>query len=185
VVVQFSEEVTGWDGNAATLRRVSNGAVVPVTKSYAGSQLTLDPNAPLEPGVVYQVSLGSGIKAASDGRSLKSTSFRFTTLAGEPPTVVSTSPSDGDTGVGVGTNVAVHFSDQITGFGGASATLTRVSDGSEIPVTKAFSAVNNNRLLLNPYGGTADLLEPGTQYRVTLTARFPPTEPQGSASGPT
>ena len=168
VVVQFSEEVTGWDGNAARLARVSDGVAVPVTKSYAGNQLTMDPDSALEPNTVYQVTLGTAIKTA-DGRSLARTQFRFTTSAVQPPTVVSTTPEDGEPEVGIGLSwIFVDFSEQVTGYGGSNVTLTRVSDGTEIPFTRGFEQ-GRNRLILNPYGNTADLLEPATEYRVTLT----------------
>jgi hypothetical protein len=165
IVVQFSEEVTGWDGGAATLRRVSNGDLVPVTKSYAGSQLTLDPDAPLEPGEVYQVTLGTGIKT-TDGRSLQRTQFRFTTSAA-PPIVVSTAPADGDTGVGIRTGVRIYFSEEITGASATAVTLTRLSDGVQIPITRSYFAPEH-RLFLNPFGNTDEALEPGTEYRVSL-----------------
>jgi hypothetical protein len=143
--------------------------VVPVTKSYAGSQLTLDPDAPLQPGVVYQVSLGSGIKAATDGRSLKSTSFRFTTSPVVPPTLVSSTPADSDTGVGLATGVEMVFSKGITGYTRAGAvTLTEVATGEEIPYTRGYYSTSNT-LRLNPFGGASpERLKPGTVYRVTL-----------------
>ncbi|MCA1781894.1 MAG: fibronectin type III domain-containing protein, partial [Intrasporangiaceae bacterium] len=45
------------------------------------------------------------------------------------PTVVSSTPADGATGVPVGTNVNVFFSENVTGYDG-NVTITKVSDGS-------------------------------------------------------
>ena len=83
------------------------------------------------------------------------------------PTVVSSTPVDGATNVAVGSNLQVFFSEAVTGYDG-NMTLTKVSDGSTVSFTRAFYT-SNNRLLINPFGGAADALEAGTEYRLTLT----------------
>lgn len=83
------------------------------------------------------------------------------------PTVLSSTPANGATSVLVGANLNVYFSEEVTGYDG-NVTITKVSDSTVIPYTRAFYTANN-RLLLNPYGGAATVLEAGTQYRVDLT----------------
>lgn len=84
-----------------------------------------------------------------------------------PPTVLYSTPANGETGVVVGSNINVYFSETVTGYDG-STVITKVSDSSVIAYTRAFYSVNN-RLLINPYGGAATMLEPGTEYALTLT----------------
>jgi len=84
------------------------------------------------------------------------------------PTVLSTTPVDGATNVAVGSNLQVFFSEAITGHGTSTVRITKVSDDTNVPLTMAFYT-SNNRLLVNPFGGAADTLEAGTEYRLTLT----------------
>ncbi|WP_159081514.1 peroxidase family protein [Nocardioides sediminis] len=173
VKLQFSEPITGFGGANATLTAVG-GDEVPLTKGfYADNRLFLNPYGGgagnLAPGTEYRVTLTGGPDGIRSlgGVPMESLTFTFTTAsATSAPTVVSHTPAAGATGVNVGADVKLQFSEPITGFGGANATLTAVG-GDEVPLTKAFYA--DNRLFLNPYGGGAGTLAPGTEYRVTLT----------------
>ena len=103
------------------------------------------------------------------GTPLATTTITFTTLPAAPaPTVLSTTPVDGATNVAVGANLQVFFSEAITGHGTSTVRITKVSDDTNVPLTMAFYT-SNNRLLVNPFGGAADTLEAGTEYRLTLT----------------
>ncbi|WP_159083710.1 peroxidase family protein [Nocardioides terrigena] len=185
VWVNFSETMTGIGGSAVTLTRVSDGAEIDFTRGFntTENRLYINPfggaaGAPeqLDPGTEYRVTLTGGTNALRSlgGVPLETQSFTFTTATpeGEAPLVVDTRPNDGAVGVDTGIqHVWVNFSETMTGIGGSAVTLTRVSDGAEIDFTRGFNTTEN-RLYINPFGGAAgapEQLDPGTEYRVTLT----------------
>ena len=178
VSIFFSEPITGFDGTNVTLTRVSDGLEIPFTRGFTdtNNRLLLNPFGntadALENDTEYRVTLSGGptaIRSVATGTPIATTTITFRTIAATPaPAVLSSTPADGAVDVPVGTFVSIFFSEAITGYGGSSVTLTRVSDGLEIPFTRGFTTATN-RLLLNPFGNTPDTLEPGTQYRVTLT----------------
>ena len=174
--VFFSEAVTGYDGNM-TLTRVSDGSTVSFTRAYytADNRLLVNPfggtASTLAPNTQYRLTLTGGPSAIRSltGTPLATTTITFTTLPAAPaPTVLSTTPVDGATNVAVGSNLQVFFSEAVTGYGGSNVRLTKVSDNTNVPLTRAFYTADN-RLLVNPFGGAADTLEAGTEYRLTLT----------------
>jgi Ca2+-binding RTX toxin-like protein/methionine-rich copper-binding protein CopC len=174
--VFFSEAVTGYDGNM-TLTRVSDGSTVSFTRAYytADNRLLVNPfggtASTLAPNTQYRLTLTGGPSAIRSltGTPLATTTITFTTLPAAPaPTVLSTTPVDGATNVAVGSNLQVFFSEAVTGYGGSNVRVTKVSDNTNVPLTRAFYTADN-RLLVNPFGGAADTLEAGTEYRLTLT----------------
>ena len=174
--VFFSEAVTGYDGNM-TLTRVSDGSTVSFTRAYytADNRLLVNPfggtASTLAPNTQYRLTLTGGPSAIRSltGTPLATTTITFTTLPAAPaPTVLSTTPVDEATNVAVGANLQVFFSEAITGHGTSTVRITKVSDDTNVPLTMAFYT-SNNRLLVNPFGGAADTLEAGTEYRLTLT----------------
>jgi hypothetical protein len=176
IAVEFSERVIGYEGANVTLTRVSNGENVPLNRGYnvTTNRLTLYPygatGQKLVPGAEYRVTLSGGPTAirSVSGVPLETQSFTFTTAAPPAPTVVGATPGAGDTGVPIGTSVTVEFSERVTGYGGANVTLTRVSNGENVPLNRGYN-VTTNRLTLYPYGATGQKLVPGAVYRVTLS----------------
>jgi len=174
--VFFSEAVTGYDGNM-TLTRVSDGSTVSFTRAFypADNRLLVNPfggtAGALAANTEYRLTLTGGPSAIRNltGTPLATTTITFTTLPAAPaPTVLSTTPVNGATNVVVGSNLQVFFSEAITGQGTSTVRITKVSDNTNVPHTMAFYT-SNNRLLINPFGGAADLLEANTEYRLTLT----------------
>jgi Ca2+-binding RTX toxin-like protein len=178
----FSEEITGWRGSNVTLHRLDNlgnvvGDEIPFTRGFTSSdnRLLMNPYGRttdhLAPGTAYRIAL-NGIRSL-DGTPLESTTVTFTTEGQAVPTVVSTNPANGATGVNVTTSLEVFFSEEITGWRGSNVMLHRLDDdgnviGGEIPFTRGFTA-GDNRLLMNPYGRTTEHLAPDARYRITLT----------------
>jgi Ca2+-binding RTX toxin-like protein len=83
-----------------------------------------------------------------------------------PPTASSFSPADNATGVGVGANLAINFSEAIK-KGTGNLVLKKLSDNSlveTIAVTAANVTVSGSQLTINP---TANLA-PGTDYYVEI-----------------
>jgi hypothetical protein len=184
VSVWFSQNITGFGGDNVRLVKASDNSEVPFTRSFdpATNRLYINPfggveGAPerLDPATEYTVVLTGGPSAirSTGGVPLGSQEFSFTTAAaGNAPTVTSTDPADGATGVAIGKQfVSVYFSQNITGFGGTNVRLVKASDNSEVPFTRSFDPATN-RLYINPFGGAEgapERLDPDTQYRVILT----------------
>ena len=127
---------------------------------------TSDATTPFTYKVIAEnvVGYGSGMPSMT----VSSSTADFAINAATPPTVLSTTPVDGATNVVVGSNLQVFFSQAVTGYGGSNVRITKVSDNTNVPLTRAFYTANN-RLLINPFGGGAGALQAGTQYRLTLT----------------
>ena len=96
------------------------------------------------------------------------TSWSFTTAAGPAanpaPTILSSSPAPDATGVFLGANVLVNFSEQVVGVDGTSVQLLRAADGSVVPAAVAYRRFNR-RAVLNPDAR----LDRRTVYRVVVT----------------
>jgi Ca2+-binding RTX toxin-like protein/methionine-rich copper-binding protein CopC len=174
--VFFSEPVTGYAGSNVTLKEVGSDVEVPINRGFNTSLLRLRLNPygaladVLESGTEYEVTLNGGSSAIRNaaGVPMETTSFRFTTAetAAPAPTVVSSTPANGDNNVAAGASVLVFFSEAINRYGGDRITMTD-ADGNPVPFTAAWNATLN-RLVVNPYGGDPDVLEPGATYTVTL-----------------
>jgi methionine-rich copper-binding protein CopC len=83
-----------------------------------------------------------------------------------PPTASSFSPADNATGVGVGDNLVINFSEAIQ-KGTGNLVIKKLSDNSvveTIAVTAANVTVSGSQVTINP---TADLA-PGTDYYVEI-----------------
>lgn len=81
-----------------------------------------------------------------------------------PPSVVSTSPTDGATGVAVTTTVTATFSEEVFGVNGSTFSLTQ--GAQQIGGTVTYASGTNPVATLTP---SAQLL-PNTTYTATLTA---------------
>jgi hypothetical protein len=79
------------------------------------------------------------------------------------PNVISTSPTDGATGVAVAANVTATFSEDVTGVNGTTFTLTQGS--TSVPATVTYQS-STRTATLDP---AADL-SPATTYTATLTS---------------
>ena len=156
----------------------SGSATGPVVESYnaatsanlsiSGSTLTINPTNDLEGEKHYYVTFGAdSVKDLSDNAFAGST-IDFTTQDITPPLVTTVSPVAGASGVAVGSNIALTFSEAIklgTGSiaihsGSASGTVVESYDAA----TSANLSISGNTLIINP---TVDLT-PRTHYYTTL-----------------
>src|SRR5919197_147126 len=92
-----------------------------------------------------------------------------------PPTVQSTSPSDGATGVSVSGNVTATFSEDVTGVSGSSFTLS--GPGGNVSAVVSYSSANHTATL-NP---SADLAF-DTTYTASLSSAI--TDTSGNPLSP-
>ena len=153
------------------LRNNATGLNVASTVTYndATRTITLDPNATLVAGRSFTLTLlGTGASGLRDsaGNRLTTTTVIFTTAADTTaPVVTSSTPADNATGVLVGANTVVDFSETVVGLQQAgNVELRNVATGALVPAALTVNAPGT-RVTVNP---TANLAR-NTLYRVTLT----------------
>jgi hypothetical protein len=100
MTAKFSEAVSGVSGRSFTLKRGTTAVSAAVSYNATTRVATLTPTARLVPDKTYTLSLTAAIKSASGG-ALAAQSWNF--ITGPKPTVSSTSPASGATGIGTGT----------------------------------------------------------------------------------
>jgi methionine-rich copper-binding protein CopC len=135
-----------------------------VSLNAAKTVATLTPSAPLANNTVYTATLTTGISDLSGNTLAANSTWTFrTALDTTAPTVVSKTPDAGATGVAVGANVVVTFSERVTVPNNAF-TLTNLANGRRINAAVSVSA-NGLTATLNPNAN----LPAGGQFRVDLT----------------
>ena len=119
----FNEAVTGVSNTTFTLQQGTTAVPATVAYDAATRTATLTPTSTLTTDKPYTLSLTTVIKSVSGG-SLAATTWTFTT--GPAPTVTSTNPAAGATGVGLGTAtnrtpLRATFSEAVTGLPSTAA----------------------------------------------------------------
>ncbi|MBS2938848.1 Ig-like domain-containing protein [Nocardioides sp. J2M5] len=156
--------------SAVQLRNTATGALVGRVVTYidATRTVTVNPNANLAAGTTYTLTfLGTGANAIRDaaGNLLPTTSITFTTASdATPPVVVSSTPADGATGVGLGANTVVNLSERVVGASTSTVVLTNVASGATVSSAVTVNTAGT-RITVNPVPS----LTRNTLYRVTLT----------------
>ncbi|NYI46605.1 hypothetical protein BJ993_003685 [Nocardioides aromaticivorans] len=167
VTATFSEPVQGVNGTTVRLRNTVTGVNVPATVNLAGNTVTLTPNAALANNTRYTVTLTGGATAIRDlaGNPLATTSWNFRTVPDLiAPTVSTRSPAAGATGVALGANTVVTFSEPVLNVTPVTFTLTNTATNTRVAAVVTVSA-DGRTATLNP---VLNLL-PGRTYRVNLT----------------
>ncbi|MBV5304695.1 MAG: Ig-like domain-containing protein, partial [Chlorobium sp.] len=176
IVLTFSEAIALGTGaieihsGSATGTSVASLANGTIAASISGNTLTLNPTTDLADGTQYFVTFAAGSVKDLDGNSYAgTTAYDFTTADTTAPTVMTFSPGDAATGVALGSNIVLTFSEAIALGTGAieihsgSATGTLVASLANATIA---ASISGNTLTLNP---TTDLAD-GTQYFVTFAA---------------
>ncbi|WP_154605575.1 Ig-like domain-containing protein [Arthrobacter sp. AQ5-05] len=114
----FNEAVTGVSSTTFTLKQGTTAVAALVSYNTATRTATLTPTSTLATDKPYTLSLTTAIKSVSGG-SLAATSWTF--ITGPAPTVTTTNPAAGATGVGLGTAtnpipLSATFSETVTGL---------------------------------------------------------------------
>ncbi|MCF3568599.1 Ig-like domain-containing protein [Planktothrix agardhii 1807] len=178
LVVNFSEAIQKGSGNIV-IKKVSDNSVVEtiaVTNSnvtVSGSQLTINPTNDLAQGTDYYVEIANAAIKDIAGNNYAgitgNSTWNFKTVAPTdttPPAASSFSPVDNATGVAVGANLVVNFSEAIK-KGSGNLVIKKLSDNSvveTIAVTNSNVTVSGSQLTINP---TNDLAQ-GTDYYVEI-----------------
>jgi hypothetical protein len=169
MTMTFSETMDATTINASniTLRATASGTVLTSTVTYNTSTrvATLTPSAPLTQSVNYTVSIGAGVKDAQ-GNAIVATSFSFTAGDITSPTVVSTVPADGATGVATGVVISATFSEAMdpTTITTTTFTLRLTSGGGNLAGTVSYNGATNTATFT-----PAAPLAGGTSYTATIT----------------
>jgi hypothetical protein len=168
IEVVFSEAVQLASLTSTNLKLKLGSSPVSASISLVGGRIAqLKPDAALQPGKTYSVSVGTGVKDLAGNALAKAVDTAFTTGGGADtagPTVADQSPSDGETGVATNRPVVVVFSEPV-----APSTV----DATRFKVTAAGGAVIDGAFL---FDGAALAFVPsaplpaGVQIAVVLDA---------------
>ena len=148
----------------------SGGAAVAATVTYddATQSVTVKPTAALDAFQSYTLRLkgGTGGVASWSAPLAADATSAFTTGAGTPPQVASTSPADGATGVSAATAVKATFDRAMDPATLTTANVTlRSAAGVAVAGAVAYDATSRT-VTLTPSGA----LDPTTQYVATVKA---------------
>ena len=157
VTATFSEAMNAATISTATfvLRDPSNAVIAAAVSYNATSRVaTLNPTPTLTAGVVYTATVVSGASGVKDvaGNALAADKiWTFTIFADtSAPSVTSTSPTAGATGISRTANVTATFSEAVNGATVTPSTIVlRDSTNAVVPATVALSA-NGRTATLNP-----------------------------------
>lgn len=167
ITVTFSENIQA--GSAYSSITVSTGNTqTAISKSISGSILTLDPTGSLTSGAQYTVTIpASAVKDMENNNLAAQHTFNFTVAPDTTaPTVLSTDPSNGATGVAKSKNITINFSEEIVaGSAYESITLKDAADKA-VTIAKAISTSTASSLVIDP---SADLIL-GASYKLTIPA---------------
>jgi uncharacterized protein DUF4082/Big-like domain-containing protein len=178
VFTTFNEALDPATVNNTTveLRERVTGALVPVTVSYdaASFKITLDPKAPLLPGITYDAIFKGGSREATvkdmAGNSLISDLLlRFTTWI-PPFRVVAVTPERFATNISPGVVPTAAFSEELDPASVNSSTVVLTSQ-TTVSLRRIIYAPSARRVLLEP----REPLHYGQTYTITL---------KGGSSGP-
>lgn len=175
VTVTFSEAMNASTISATTftLKTTIGGTPVAGVVSYSAgtNTATFTPTSPLANNISYTATVtggASGVKDVAGNPLVANKVFTFTTIADTTsPTVLSTSPTNGATGISVSSVVTVTFSEAMdSATVGAAGTFTlKVTAGSvDVPGTVTYNTTTH----IATFTPTAVLL-PSTNYTATVT----------------
>ncbi|MGQ9630861.1 MAG: Ig-like domain-containing protein [bacterium] len=156
IEVTFSEEMNKETAQAAfSLSPGGEGLF-----TWKGKTLVFDPDEDLEPGTTYTIAVGT---AAEDraGNGLEEVYIAQFVVGADttPPTVLTTTPADGDIGVDEKANIRVEFSEAMN--------ETKAQEAFSLsPSTTGMYTWEGNVLQFDPDGE----LQHGTTYTLTVSA---------------
>lgn len=166
VVVNFSEAVNATT-NSFTIECPTPGNLQPFSVSGSGtSAITLDPGADLPPATICTVTVIATEIAdvdANDPPDNMASNYVFSFTTDAPPSVTTTTPTNGATGVATSNNIIVNFSEPVTATT-SSFTIECPAPGNLKTFTVSGSGTST--ITLDP---TVDL-PTGTVCTVTVVA---------------
>ena len=175
VTVTFSESmdastINGTNIKLAPTSSLGTPVAATVTYSAATNTATLTPTAPLGSSVNYTVTVTTGVEDVAGNALAAQSTWTFTTIADTTaPTVLSTTPTNGATGVPVNSTVTVTFSEDMdpTTLNGTTTNFTVKTTAGSVSVAGTVSYNVSTRIAT--FTPTLPLA-PSTNYTVTITS---------------
>jgi len=149
VNITFSEAMDPATINTTTItvKTTNSSTSVAGTVTYnSGTKVaTFTPNSPLANGTGYTVTVTTGVKDIAGNAMASQFTSTFTTAAAPdttPPTVVSTSPTDGATNIAITTTVTATFSEAMdpATINATTFTLKTTTGGTAVAGTVTYNA---------------------------------------------
>jgi methionine-rich copper-binding protein CopC len=179
IVFNFSKAVDAESGNIVIYKASDDSEVesIPVGNakvSGSGSaQITINPASTLDSSTAYYVQIAATAFDDSSSNSYAGindkTSLNFTTADVNAPTLSSSTPADGATGIAVDTNIVLNFNEAVDAESG-NIIIYKSSDDSQvesIPVGDAkVSGSGSTTITINP----STTLDGSTAYYVQVAA---------------
>ena len=168
VVAEFSEGMDATSISTASFTLHDNaGTAVDGSVAYTGDTAVFTPAAPLLPDTTYTATVNTHAVSAGGAAMQQGYSWSFTTgsfSTGSAPTVVFTSPADGDVAVSSSANISIAFSEVMDPSSLSAANVT-VTDAQGNPVAGNLSYLGN----VATFAPSAPLGS-GMTYTVTLSS---------------
>jgi hypothetical protein len=174
VTVTFSEAMDSASvatGGAFTLTATVAGTLVTGTVTYNMDThvATFTPSSPLSNNIGYTATITTGVKDLAGNFMAAPKVFAFTTIADTtPPTVLSTSPSNGATAVPITAVVTVTFSEAMDSASvatGGAFTLKETVAGTPVAGTVTYDMVTH----IATFTPAGSLAAATTNYTATVT----------------
>ena len=179
IVLNFNEAVDAESGNIIIYKSSDNSQVesIPVGDSKVSGSgstaITINPSSTLDGSTAYYVQVAATAFDDSSSNSYAgisdATTLNFTTADIGAPTLSSSVPTDGATGIGVNANIVLTFNEAVDAESG-NIVIYKSSDDSEvesIPVGNAkVSGSGSTEITINP----ATTLDSLTGYYVQVAA---------------
>ena len=160
VTATFNEELDGASINATTFTLKNGATAVPGVVSYAGVTATLVPASPLAENTTFTATLTTGVRDLDGDRMAHSKTWVFTT--GTSPTVLSTNPAGGASGVSRIASVKATFSTSMDAASITASTFTLRNGLINVPGVVTYAATIAT---LTPTG----ILAANTVYTATIS----------------
>ena len=161
----FSEAMDPLTITNLTFTLATGGTAVPGTVTYAGVTAVLNPTSSLAFNTTYTATITTGAKDLAGNPLASNYVWSFTTGAAPDttaPTVTSTVPTNGATGVAIGNNLSATFSEAMDPLAITSLAITLTDGVNPVAGTVSYAGVT---AVFNP---TADLAF-NTTYTATIT----------------
>ena len=165
ITATFSEAMNSESITTATFTLMQGTSFVSGTVSYTGETATFAPSSNLEPNTTYTATITTGAKDAEGSTLAKNYVWNFTTGAAATiisPTIISTTPTSGETGVVLNKQIAATFSVDMDVTSIQTTTFTLMQGTTQVLGFVSYSVKTATFVPLNN-------LAPNTTYTATIT----------------
>lgn len=162
LTAEFSEAVDVTSIDATTFQVRRGATVVSGALTVDDTMVSFDPTGELNGQSTFTVTLTTGVKDLAGNGLAQDFSWSFTTADVSAPTVTARSPAPSASGVAIGTNIVITFSESIAA-GSVTASTVRLKQGSSIISTNR--SVSGATVTLDPTSNLGSL----TTYTVEVT----------------